>query len=338
MKRFKIVVAGCGGMSKAWITYAKAREDAEIVGLVDIQMDIAQKKASEHGITAPSFIDLSDAIRKTGANLLFDVSTPEAHEGNTKTAMRLGCDVFGEKPMASRIAAARSVTREAKKLGRKYAVMQNRRYLKGIRAFRGLISERLGQVGIVNADFYIGAHFGGFRDLMENVLVLDMAVHTFDMARFISGSDAVSVWCREFNPGWSWYKGDASAVCVFEMANGAVFTYRGSWCAEGVNTTWESDWRVVGREGTAIWNGKDSPWAEIIAPREKSDFVNVGTRVEARLDWQGREGHVGCFDEMFASLIEGRPAETECPDNLKTMEMVFSAIESSRTGKTVKLG
>ena len=338
MSRYRIIVAGCGGMSNAWITYAKSRQDAEIVGLVDITTDIARKKALEHGITAPVFTDLSEAIRKTGANLLFDVSTPEAHEANTKTAMMLGCDVFGEKPMASSISAARSVTREAEKLGRKYAVMQNRRYLKGIRAFRDLISGRLGQVGIVNADFYIGAHFGGFRDTMENVLVLDMAVHTFDMARFISGSDAISVWCREFNPGWSWYRGDSSAVCVFEMANGAIFTYRGSWCAEGVSTTWESDWRVVGRNGTAIWNGKDSPWAEIIGPRGTGDFINTGTRIEAPMDWQGREGHTGCFDEMFESLLEGRPAETECSDNIKTMEMVFGAIESSMTGKTVKLG
>ncbi len=337
MKPFRIVVAGCGGMSNHWISYARSRDDAEIVGFVDIRGELAEKKAAEHGLAAPSFTDLSQAIRSTGANLLFDVSTPEAHAGNTMTAMRLGCDVFGEKPMASRIADARSVTRAAAKLGRKYAVMQNRRYLKGIRAFRGLVSERLGQVGIVNADFYIGAHFGGFRDLMENVLVLDMAVHTFDMARFIAGSDAVSVWCREFNPGWSWYKGDASAVCVFEMAGGAVFTYRGSWCAEGANTTWESEWRVVGRNGTAVWNGADAPWAGTVPPRDKNDFINEAARVDARLDWAGREGHAGCLDEMFASLTEGRPAETECSDNVKTMEMVFGAIESSRTGKTVRL-
>jgi predicted dehydrogenase len=141
----------------------------------------------------------------------------------------------------------------------------------------------------------------------------------------------VSAWCREFNTAWSWYKGNASAVCVFEMADGAIFTYRGSWCAEGVNTTWECDWRLVGRRGTAIWNGKEAPWAEITPPREKHDFINKGTRVEAPLDWTGREGHPGCLDEMFASLLEGRPAETECTDNLKTVEMVFGAIESSRT-------
>ena len=226
----------------------------------------------------------------------------------------------------------------AARLGRRYAVMQNRRYLKGIRACRGLVASKLGRVGIINADFYIGAHFGGFRDLMDNVLVLDMAVHTFDMARFISGSDAVSVWCKEFNPAWSWYKGASSAICAFEMANGSVFCYRGSWCAEGANTGWEADWRIVGEKGTAVWNGKEAPWAELALPREKGQLIGPASRVEASLDWAGREGHAGCLDEMFLSLVEGRPAETECSDNLKTVEMVFGAIESSRTGKTVALG
>ena len=33
-------------------------------------------------------------------------------------------------------------------------------------------------------------HFGGFREEMDNVLLLDMAIHTFDAARFVSGQGA----------------------------------------------------------------------------------------------------------------------------------------------------
>jgi len=337
MRRFRAVVAGCGKMSNSWISYAKTREDVEIVALVDIRREFAEARAREQGLAAPCYEDLAEAIKACGANLVFDISVPEAHEGIVKTAMGLGCDVLGEKPMASSIVAARSMALEARRLGRSYAVMQNRRYLKAIRAYRGLVASKLGRVGIINADFYIGPHFGGFRELMDNVLVLDMAVHTFDMARFISGSDAVSVWCREFNPPWSWYKGASSATCVFEMADGAQFCYRGSWCAEGAASTWEADWRVVGEWGSAVWKGADAPWAELAAPRAEGELLAPVERVEASLDWKGQEGHFGCLDEMFASLIEGRPAETDCSDNIRTMEMVFGAIESSRTGKTVAL-
>ncbi len=54
-------------------------------------------------------------------------------------------------------------------------------------------------------------------------------------------------------------------------------------------------------------------------------------------NWIGNEGHVGCLDEMFMALIEGRKAETDCSDNIKSMAMVFGAIESAKTGKKIIL-
>ena len=44
------------------------------------------------------------------------------------------------------------------------------------------------------SDFFLGVHFGGFRDKMQHVLLLDMAIHTFDAARFIIGQDAKDVY------------------------------------------------------------------------------------------------------------------------------------------------
>lgn len=40
---------------------------------------------------------------------------------------------------------------------------------------------------------------------------------------------------------------------------------------------------------------------------------------------------------MFEALIKGTKPETHCGDSLKSMEMVFDAIESARTGKKVWL-
>jgi len=341
---FKIAVVGCGGMSEAWIRYAEERRktlgDVEIVALVDLRKESAEAKARAFELKAPCFTSLDEALRSTGANLVFDISIPESHKTVALTAFSHGCSVFGEKPMASSLADAREMVAAAKKAGVRYSVMQNRRYLPGIRAYRQLVAEHLGQVGLVNADFYLGPHFGGFRDSMDSPLVLDMAIHTFDMARLIAGADPVSVYCKESNPSWSWYKGASSATCVFELENGAVFTYRGSWAAEGAPTTWEGDWRVVGAQGTALWNGADEPWAEVVSPLPAGETMPFQRSVERRTPgggWLGRSGHDGCLDEMFAALKEGRPAETDCADNVKSVQMVFGALESSRTGKIVSL-
>src|SRR5690606_7981530 len=117
-------------------------------------------------------------------------------------------------------------------------------------------------------------------------------------ARFISGANPVSVYCHEFNLKGSWYEGNASAICIFEMDNGAVFNYRGSWSSEGAPTSWEGSWRVIGSKGTAIWDGANQPYAEIVKPFAEQSFLNEHERIEAKLNWDGQDGHDGCLDEM----------------------------------------
>ncbi|MBW8349935.1 Gfo/Idh/MocA family oxidoreductase [Bacillus sp. IITD106] len=336
MTQYKIVVAGCGGMSHQWIEYALTRKDAEIVALVDLYEDTAKNTARKYSLDCHTYTDVSKAIQETGANIVFDVTIPASHKNITVASLALGCHVFGEKPMGESMQDAIAMQHAAKESGKSYVVMQNRRFNKQIRAFRDLVqSGEIGEQGFISADFFLGPHFGGFRDEMESPLILDMAIHTFDQARFISGANPVSVYCHEFNPAGSWYKGNASAICIFEMDNGAVFNYRGSWSAEGAPTSWESSWRVVGSKGTAIWDGIQTPYAEVPIQTSEQTFLHDYKKVEAGLSYSGQDGHFGCLDEMFASIIEGRKAETDCTDNFHSVSMVYKAIESARTGKKV---
>ncbi|MBW5444626.1 gfo/Idh/MocA family oxidoreductase [Cohnella sp. CFH 77786] len=336
--KHRIAVAGCGSMAGAWLDDAAQRGNAEIVALVDLYEESAKAMAERRGLQVPVFTDISEAIKRTEANLVFDVTVPASHKSITTAALRLGCHVFGEKPMAESMADAEEVVRTAEAAGKRYSVMQNRRYLKHIRPIRDFLARGgIGTVGTVHSDFFIGAHFGGFRDAMENPLIVDMAIHTFDQARFLTGADPVSVYCHEFNPPGSWYAGNASAVCIFEMSDGSVYTYRGSWCSEGFNTSWEADWRIIGDKGTVRWDGTGPASAEVVDESRQGGFSRPVKPVALTEPWLGREGHRGCLDEMFAALEEGRPAETDCKDNIKSAAMVFGAVESARTGRKIRL-
>ncbi|MBM7568356.1 Gfo/Idh/MocA family protein [Paenibacillus sacheonensis] len=339
MTTFKIALAGCGGMANHWVEYALQRPDTEIVALMDIFPEQATRMAERHGLTCGTYTDLAEAIRESKANLVFDVTIPAARYDVCMTALANGCDVLSEKPMAVSLTEAQDMIRAADANARAYAVMQNRRFHPSIRAYRDLIAEgKIGKVGHLQADFYIGAHFGGFRDTMDSPLLLDMAIHTFDQARFILGADPVSVYCHEFNPPGSWYAGNASAICIYEMSDGSVFCYQGSWCAEGANTSWEANWRAVGSQGTALWDGSDGPpAADIVAAGQEPNFTLRTERETPGLTYAGKTGHYGCFDEMFAALQEGRRAETDCHDNIKSIAMVLGALESARTGTKIDL-
>ena len=99
------------------------------------------------------------------------------------------------------------MVRTAEKTGKLYMVSQSRRWdAVHDSARRTIATGRLGPLTHVNCDFYIAAHFGGFRAEMPSPLILDMAIHHFDLARFLTGTDPVAVYAREFNPAGSWYR------------------------------------------------------------------------------------------------------------------------------------
>ncbi|MEK5254488.1 Gfo/Idh/MocA family oxidoreductase [Paenibacillus sp. FSL F4-0125] len=337
--QYRVAVAGCGGMANAWIEYALSRSDIQIVALVDIRLESAQAMAAKHGIPCLTFTDIKQAIQETEANLVFDVTVPGSHYSISSTALEHGCNVFSEKPLAETMEECTKIVEISERTGNAHAVMQNRRYDPRIRTLRGLIeSDTIGRVGYIGASFFLGAHFGGFRDVMESPLLLDMAIHTFDQARFISGANPISVYCQEFNPPGSWYKGNASAVCIFEMSDGSVFTYQGSWCAEGASTSWEAAWRLNGEKGTAIWDGHEMPYAEVVVAGDQSDkFIRDVERVNGEIVDMDKTFHQGCLEEMFLSLAEERPAETNCRDNRYSMAMVFGALESAKTSQKIDL-
>lgn len=334
---YQIIVVGCGSMANTWIDYVVQRGDAEIVAFVDVHLETAKAMAASKELNVSVYSDLGEALAAhQNVNLVFDITIPAAHKHIVSTALQANRHVFGEKPMAESMGDARDLVTISRETGFTYTVMQNRRYNKQIRAFRSILANNeIGQINSIHADFFLGPHFGGFREAMDSPLILDMAIHTFDQARYLSNADPVSVYCHEYNPSSSWYKGNASATCIFEMSNGAVFTYQGSWSAEGLSTSWESDWRVIGSKGTAKWDGSKLPYYEVVDETKPTGFLRQVIRKEAEDVFTGHEGHWGCLDEMFLALEQNRKAETDCEDNIKSMAMVFAAIESARTGKKV---
>lgn len=333
---YNIAVVGCGGMSNEWIRYAKTREDCQIVCMVDPIVSSAEKKVHDYGLNARVYSDLPTALAKEDVNLVFNVTPPEFHYQAVITALNAGCDVFGEKPMADTLENGYKMVECAERTGKNYFVMQNRRYEPYLYAMRNFLAEKpLGDIGQVSANFQVNPHFGGFRDQMDSPLIADMAIHTFDAARFLLGKNPVSVYCNEFNPSWSWYRGNANAVCIFEFEDGSVFDYRGSWCANGLQTSWESEWRVQCADGCVQWDGAQELFYQ------KVDFdPAVGKPVSGpiiHLDplQMPAEGHPACFDEMFAALKAGTRPQTDCRDNIKSIEMVYNAIASAREKKII---
>lgn len=340
---YRAVLAGCGAMSKGWlkaIAETPALASAvTVVGLVDVNLQAAEARAAEFGLAdALVGTDLDAVLTTLKPDLLFDVALPATRRDIVALGLRHGCHVLTEKPMAASMEEAREMVRLAAAAGRLHAVVQNRRFVSGVRRIRRLIETgALGELTALHCDFFVGAHFGGFREEMQDVLLLDMAIHTLDAARFMSGKTPQAVYCLETNPRGSWYAHGAAANAIFEFSDDVVFNYRGSWSAEGANTSWESAWRIIGTKGTLLWDGGENFEARQVAGDTGFFRELQPLEVPPPADLGQTHGHASVLADFIAAIETGRAPETAGSDNIKSLAMVFAAIESGRTHQRVEI-
>jgi len=342
------IVVGCGSMGQGWMKNLVGNPRSELVGVVDIRHEAALAAAKEHGLSPQcAFTDVSAAITALRPDFIADITIPEAHCPTTLAALALGVPVLGEKPLADSMEAARRMRSAAESSGKLYMVSQSRRYdTNHISLAQALRAKAVGEITTINCDFYIGAHFGGFRDAMESPLILDMAIHHFDMCRYFAAADCTAVYAHEFNPKGSWYTGDVSATVIFEMQGGIIFTYRGSWCAEGCHTSWNGDWRIIGTEGTLLMAGDQFPHGQRRKAGGKPGFFSemediVVTKVENNgagihgslnefLDVLERRSAPGQASSSGSAMKPNLMPQCEVHDNINSLAMVFAAMESAR--------
>ena len=341
--KFNAILCGCGAMSKGWLRAIASTpvlaQSIQVVGLVDLNRATAENLAKEFSLdNAVIGSDLAEVIAATKADLVFDVVIPAARFGVVSTALKAGCHVLSEKPMATSLAEGAALIELAEQAGKVHAIIQNRRFISGVRRLRRFVEEgAIGELTGIHCDFFLGPHFGGFREEMDNVLLLDMAIHTFDAARYLAVAAPKAVYCLETNPTNSWYAQGASAQALFEFDGNIVVTYRGSWCAEGLRTSWESSWRLIGESGSLTWDGAEGFAAErVTATGEFYSTVEAVDIPELSLD-DAAYGHRGVLRDFVAAVRAGSEPETVSHDNIHSLAMVLAAIESAESRRRVEI-
>jgi predicted dehydrogenase len=311
-------------MGRAWLDVVSRSADVELVGLVDLDLEAARSAAANSGHhSVPVAASLSELLDLVAADAVLNVTVPEAHAEVSITALQRGLAVLCEKPVADSVSAALSMVAAAEVSGHLLMVSQSRRYWQNLTALRSQVA-RLGALGLVTCSFFKAPHFGGFRDAMAYPLLVDMAIHQFDLARDLIGSDPVSVSCQSFNPSWSWYTGDAAAEVAFDFADGTRFVFSGSWCSPGLETSWNGSWRISAAGGTAVWDGDHQPVAETAS----------GEAIPAE-PGTGPEQIAGSLAEFAAALRTGTIPSGEVHSNVLSLAMVEGAIRSAETRERV---
>ena len=329
----RIIQLGIGGFGYHWSKVLQATPGAEVVGLVDVSQKALAAACDEFGYdSAICFPSLEAAMAAVPADMLLCVSPPLFHLEQITAATSGGLHVLCEKPMATTLADCAQIMRVAQAVDRLVAVSQQYRYRPTMRAMTDLIKEgAIGRVGQVRLDFYKGVYFGeeNFRRIMPFPTLVDMSIHHFDLLRSITGLEAETIVGEAWNPPWSANSGDTTAALTMTMNNGARVVYNASWAAQGDFSDWNGNWLIDGDKGSIFYSdGK-------VILRQTDEKYQVTAEKEIVPESLGMTEHSRLLLDFFDCIEIGRSPETSAADNLRSIAMVFAAVEAVQSGAKV---
>ena len=264
------ILAGTGGMGEAWLSALSGPEAAamgvRLVGVCELDRLRAVEALGRRNLSLPVFERIPDALAAE-PDLVVDCTTPNARLAVAREALLSGVHVLCEKPLATDEETTAQLIGAQARSRAVLAVNQNRRFRPGVRQLRDLVRSRaLGTAQTLFADLHMAPRFGGCREAMRHVMLRDMAIHAFDAARCILGTDALSVTCLERTPEGQPFAHGPEVHATFQMTDGSLFVFHGNWAEPGPPSSWNGAWRLTLSRGAARWDGDSEARAWAPAP------------------------------------------------------------------------
>ena len=339
MAKRRLLMIGAGGMAGNWIRrfLPSFADRLEVVGLVDVEPRALAASGDFLGL-APSrrFADMASAFDAVEADCCAIVIPPAFHRQAVMHAVRRRLPILSEKPIADSWQASGEIYRAVREASLKMQVIQNYRYNAPMLTMRQVL--RSGDLGRINyivgrfaADYReYGAWGATFRHEIPHALLIEGAVHHFDMLRNLSGGDCATLAGWEWNPPWSTSKGEFCGLYLMNMSNGVHASYEGSGTAGGEQNTWHEEYYRAECERGAVAVGRD----RVVRIHR---FQRGGGLITEEVPpvHPTYEGHLWLIDEFLTWLDGGPTPPTVIEDNIKTTAMLFGAIEASRLNQTV---
>jgi len=339
----RTIQIGVGFWGLSWARIALESPDVELVGIVEPIREHRDRVCELYGIEARNAFDsIETAVKNLEPEAALVIVGAEHHAAVTLRALDMGLHCLVEKPIAPTMGEAKRMVKAAEQAGKNLMVSQNYRFRKPPRTVRRILerTDVIGRVGNVHVNFQKSPKFvNNFRTEIEEPLITDMAIHTFDQMRSVIGLEPVSVLAESWNTRWSTFKGNPVASIVFEMEGGVRVTYIGNWVSKGWQTSWDGDWVISCDGGEVRWERNrvsfrvenllyevHTPGAAEAAGELVLDLVEIPA-----------EDRAGVLHEFAGSIREDREPETSGKDNLHTLAMVLGACRSIREGRRVAI-
>ena len=338
-----MIQVGTGGFGREWCRsfLPPNVEDGlvEVVAAADVNPAALENAREFLALPAERcYTDVRRAFEEAEADFCTVVVPPSAHEEIVDLALDQGMDILSEKPIADTLEASVRIAAKVKAAGRKMGVTMSHRFDRDKTTLRELVrSEDSGPLDYLVCRFTCDCRkhgdWGAFRHDIPDTLMVEGAVHHLDILADLAGSRCRTICARTWNPEWGEFAGDSQGLVLMDFENGARAFYEGAKTnAAGLNW-WGNEYiRAECRDATLVMNHR-----RIERFRYPGGQTAEGEGEEVPLLERGKWSHAWLVEKFARWLGGGGRMETNVEDNLQSVALVFSAIESSRRGGPVEV-
>ncbi|MDQ5895475.1 MAG: Gfo/Idh/MocA family oxidoreductase [Actinomycetota bacterium] len=325
----KVALCGLGEIGQIHLK-AIRESGARLVAVCELDRDLA---AASVGDEVPVFSDIEEMIEQSRPDVV-DVCLPHhLHVPVAVTALRSGCDVLLEKPMAADLAGCDEILAVAKETGQRVGVSHNQVHFDPHRRLRHLIdSGDIGEIRSIYERLWMGGKYGGWREDAAQVgggLLMDAGVHRIYMAEYLGGP-VRSVTAVMDSP-----RSEDAFVLTLDFESGALGVIQGGY--HGPDGVFDDRIEIQASEGMVEVLGCEAFF---------EGDLEGDLRLRARINGVWAEDPVvGHWDQSVMASVKavlddfeaGRDPEVGLAEGRAAVAVVEAAYRSAETGRTIPM-
>ncbi|KIL41276.1 oxidoreductase [Gordoniibacillus kamchatkensis] len=333
MSKIRIGIIGAGRIGKIHADNLRRFANAEIVGVSDLFAGPELEAwAAERGIGLLTK-DSGDLVNHPGIDALYICSSTDTHVPLIKQAAQAGKHIFCEKPISMDIGQTEEAIEAVRKAGVKLQIGFNRRFDHNFKRVREhVLGGTIGEPHIVKITSRDPSPPPKEYIKVSGGLFMDMAIHDFDMARYLSGSEVTEVYAQGsvlVDSAFAEYGDVDTAITTLKFENGALGVIDNSRKAV---YGYDQRVEVFGSKGSvAVAN--DFPNTAVVST---ADGIASDKPLHFFLE-RYTEAYLDETRMFLDSLANGTPLPVDGYDGLQAERIALAAKLSLRLGRPVKI-
>ena len=339
MSDMRFAILGTGFWARYQLAAWQELPGVRCVALYNRTPSRAEALARTAGVPAV-YADAEELLRREKPDFVDIITDVGTHRQFVELAAAHRTPVICQKPLAPTLADARAMEAACRQADVPLLVHENWRWQTPLRELKRVLDSgvigRVFRARVTYANSFPVFANQPFLKELEQFILTDIGTHILDTARMLFG-EARTLYCRTARVHAD-IRGEDVATVMLGLASGATVTCEMSYASRVEHDRFPETFVHVEGEGGAAELGPDY-WLRVTtaagtqARRCPPPFHAWADPRYALAQVAG----VACNANLLAALRREAPAETTGADNLKTLELVFGAYESARTGRALEL-